>query len=85
MSEAEREAYERGERRHEACRYGTLNAAFEIPAHGGPERPSLVPICNWNIPSPHPPAAGRAWGGAVEYARDCALCDAFSPLGETDQ
>lgn len=74
-----------GERQHETCRWGTLNPGFMIgrrPDHEAPmtETPILVPVCNWRIPEPAPPAAQRGWGGAVEYDRDCAVCTAHQPV-----
>jgi hypothetical protein len=67
-----------GEEIHERCRYGRLTAA-EV---GRPSawKPTLMPLCMWRLPEPHPPAVARSWGGAVEYERDCALCKAYDPL-----
>lgn len=67
-----------GELRHEQCRYGTLNPGFQYDGSG--QHPILVPICNWMPNQAYPPALRRAWGGSIEYERDCALCDAYSPL-----
>lgn len=68
-----------GEARHETCRFGTLNPAW---VYGGVSEPtpSLIPICSWKPCGPHPPALSRAWGGAVEFDRDCAVCNAHKPV-----
>lgn len=73
-----------GERKHETCKFGTLNPAFTFqpPIDDEPidARPALMPICNWQPQSPCPPAVTRSWGGAVEYDRDCAVCLAHKPV-----
>lgn len=70
-----------GERRHEACRYGRLTTAWRSEyANGELGEPTVIPLCMWKPQSPHPPAIDRAWGGDVDFERDCALCGAFSPL-----
>lgn len=68
------ELFELGEERHETCRFGTLNKAVRISIGDGRETPTLQPICHWSSGQPTPPALRRAWGGAVEYERDCAVC-----------
>ncbi len=68
-----------GEDRHSTCAYGTLTPAFIDPASGGPETPTVLPLCLWS-PEAAPPAVLRAWGGAVELDRDCAVCPAFRAL-----
>ena len=69
---------ERGERRHEQCRFGTLTPAWQYDLHR--ETPTVLPLCTFTPSQDVPPALTRAWGGAVEYDRDCAVCDAYSPL-----
>lgn len=77
-------AHDYGERKHETCKFGTLNPAFIVqpPVDDEPpkERPTLAPICNWQPPEPHPPGIRRAWGGLVEFERDCAVCSAHQPV-----
>ena len=68
-----------GEDRHATCRFGALTPAFIVPASGGPERPTVMPLCHWK-PERAPPAVLRTWGGAVELERDCAVCPVWSPL-----
>jgi hypothetical protein len=65
-----------GERKHESCMYGTLT-----PAWLNGDADTLLPLCNWQLPDPSPPAVSRAWGGLVEYDRDCATCIAHKPVG----
>lgn len=69
-----------GERRHETCRYGTLTPAWRIEAANGAETATVMPLCTWGLPDPCPPAVKRGWGGAVEFARDCAMCAAHTPV-----
>ncbi len=76
------ELTERGERRHETCRFGRLTQAWII--EGGRETATLIPICDWSPARPHPPAIRRAWGGDVDFVRDSAVCDAHSPVSEGD-
>jgi len=66
-----------GERKHESCMYGTLT-----PAWLNGDAATLLPLCSWPLPDPAPPAVSRAWGGLVEYDRDCATCIAHKPVGE---
>ena len=68
-----------GEERHARCKFGALSPAWIINAKGV-EEPVLMPLCLWTVPRPHPPGLDRAWGGAVEYHRDCAVCPAYKPL-----
>ena len=68
-----------GERRHEACRYGVFSShSVRLIASG--EQPFAMPLCAWSLGAA-PPAVGRAWGGAIEYDRDCAVCPVYAPLG----
>jgi len=74
-----------GEERHERCRHGDLTPGWEQELDGfrgfkGPEKPIVVPLCRWSLPEPHPPAVGRAWGGLIDFDRDCAVCKAYDPL-----
>lgn len=68
-----------GERQHETCRFGSLTPAWMVGA-GGLERPTCIPLCGWRPPENAPPGLARAWGGAVEYDRDCAVCQAHQPV-----
>ncbi len=69
-----------GEERHERCRHGTLTPSWQVDM-GGRESPGgALPLCLWRAPDPHPPAVDRAWGGLVEFDRDCAVCKAYDPL-----
>lgn len=77
----QRELHERGERRHETCRFGTLTPALNIAFEDLSETPMVVPLCNWKPPSPCPPNLKRDWGGLVEYARDCAVCECHAEVG----
>lgn len=87
--------YELGEDRHMRCRYGDLTGAISVSvdalqrAHDdGREVPfeaaGTLPLCRWRPPEASPPALSRAWGGLVEFERDCAVCKAFSELKEGD-
>lgn len=67
-----------GEERHETCRFGSLTPAFRLDDRG--QHPTVIPLCGWEVPTAAPPAVRRAWGGAVEVDRDCANCQAYSPL-----
>ena len=77
-----------GEEKHERCRFGMMTPAFRIdgfmPDYGWAvrprETPTVMPLCLWKLPADAPPAVSRAWGGAVEFERDCAVCRAYSPL-----
>lgn len=69
----EKTAAEIGEERHTDCIYGLLSRAFRIEATGR-ETPALMPLCGWRPPDPSPPALKRVWGGAVDFAQDCAIC-----------
>lgn len=71
-----------GERKHETCRFGRLTEAWR--GDGDPERmvPTVLPLCTWKAPEPRPPAVDRAWGGLVEFDRDCAVCLAHRGVGE---
>lgn len=67
-----------GERRHELCRFGRLTEAFVID--GAKETPTSAPLCTFE-PSGHvPPALKRAWGGLIEFDRDCAVCWCFAEI-----
>lgn len=66
-----------GERKHETCTYGTLSEAWFCEA--GSEAATLVPLCTFKVPDPSPPALTRAWGGLVDFDRDCAVCLAHRP------
>jgi hypothetical protein len=66
-----------GERRHELCRFGRLTEAYAVETYGR-ETPTTMPLCTWEPEGAIPPAMKRAWGGAVEYERDCAVCRVFS-------
>lgn len=68
-----------GEHRHERCRFGMLTPAFRVDALTGRETPDLMPLCHWK-PERAPPAMMRAWGGAIEFARDCAFCPVFEEV-----
>jgi hypothetical protein len=67
-----------GEERHERCRYGTLTKAFHMTM-SGEETPTVLPLCTFR-PKPAPPAVRRAWGGLVDFDRDCAVCECYAPL-----
>lgn len=76
-----------GEERHETCRHGVLTPAFRIDGFTADRRglapvetPTIMPLCTWKVPVDAPPAVARAWGGAVEFERDCAVCKAHDPL-----
>jgi hypothetical protein len=79
--------FDLGEERHEQCRYGVFaGEAFRIDAATMKETPIVLPLCAWQIPRPCPPGAARVWGGdAVEFDRDCAVCDAYSPMGDDEE
>jgi hypothetical protein len=81
---SESPSYLYGERKHETCRFGTLNQAFIVrpSLHDAPpeQTPTLVPICNWKVADTAPPAIRRIWGGSVEYERDCAVCLSHEPV-----
>jgi hypothetical protein len=68
-----------GERKHETCAYGRLSEAWFCEA--GVEAATVVPLCSFPLPEPSPPALVRAWGGRVEFDRDCATCIAHKPVG----
>lgn len=72
-----------GERRHELCRFGRLTEAWTID--GAKETPTSAPICTFAPAGPVPPALARAWGGLIEFDRDCAVCWCFAeiPAGRT--
>lgn len=78
--------FQRGERRHEECRFGRLTSGYEGPSlEPGDMKPVILPICMWQVQKPCPPAVDRAWGGnLIEYDRDCAVCDAFQKLEARD-
>jgi hypothetical protein len=71
---------QRGERRHEQCRYGRLTEAFHIDHATGRETPTCLPLCTFKPAGPIPPALEREWGGLVDFDRDCAVCDAYEAL-----
>lgn len=87
-----KQATERGERRHETCRYGRLTETWTV--EGGSVHPpsvrealdrgtpGLAPLCSFEPKGPVPPALLRAWGGLVDFAQDCAMCDAYEEVGE---
>lgn len=69
-----------GERRHETCRHGSLTPAWTV-SMSGRETPTLLPLCGWANEQPDaPPAMRRAWGGLVEFDRDCAVCQSHEPV-----
>lgn len=83
--------FARGEDRHMRCRYGQLTGAIAIDVEefrrdqeaGRPlkwEEGGTLPLCYWKPPEPCPPALKRAWGGLVEFERDCAVCQCFEEL-----
>lgn len=78
----ERASYDYGERKHETCRFGIFaQEAYRVPFltdEGG--EPFAMPLCAWRPPEPHPPAVTRAWGGAIEFERDCAVCLAHQTI-----
>lgn len=67
---------ETGERRHETCRFGTLTEAYQY----GTDLKTHFPLCTWKPSTPAPPAMSRAWGGMIDLARDCAVCQAHEPV-----
>lgn len=80
MTRLQRELEARGEERHETCRFGRLTEAWLVE-HGA-ETALSIPVCDWEPAKPHPPAIRRAWGGDVQYARDCAICDAHREVDD---
>lgn len=76
--------HEAGERKHETCRFGRLTEAW-IVSLNGTERPTCAPLCCWTLPKDAPPGIARAWGGLVEFERDCAVCHAHQPIEITSQ
>lgn len=73
--------YEIGERRHETCRYGVFSATAFCVGERGEETPECPPpLCALPLPEGLPPVLGRLWGGQIEFARDCAVCPAWSPI-----
>lgn len=82
MTEDNERARALGERRHEVCRWGTLTPAYRIYADDpdAVEHPDVIPLCTWKLPDPHPPGVRRAWGGDVDFVRDCAACPCFEEL-----
>lgn len=64
-----------GERRHETCRWGDLTETYR---DGGV--PGVAPLCRWKPPHEIPPGMNRAWGGLVEFHRDCAICECHERL-----
>lgn len=71
---------ELGERRHERCRFGVFASEAVHIDERGRETPFAMPVCAWALPLDAPPAARRAWGGAIDFERDCAACAAFREL-----
>ena len=71
---------ETGERRHEQCRYGIFSAEASRIYEGGKETPFAMPLCWFSPSEPVPPALKRGWSGAIEFARDCAICPAYASL-----
>lgn len=71
-----------GEERHERCRYGELTKAWEHHHdwRGPREKPTVIPLCAWQVPEPCPPAVKRAWGGNAIETKDCEGCPAYDPL-----
>lgn len=67
-----------GERRHETCRYGALAQAWR--GEPGDWTPTVMPLCYWKPDGPVPPALARSWGGAIEYDRDCAVCQCHQEI-----
>lgn len=80
MPDLQTELAERGERRHEQCRFGIFAQESYIVDMAGAKTPTAIPLCGWELPEPVPPSLKRGWGGWVDFDRDCALCDAYSPL-----
>lgn len=72
--------WDAGERRHEQCRFGVFSEQAWRVDMNGTETPMALPLCAWQHGEIVPPAVARAWGGAIEYDRDCARCAAFSTL-----
>lgn len=68
-----------GEVRRERCKFGRLTEAFHIDEHGK-ETPFAAPLCTFSAPDPCPPAMKRAWGGLIEFDRDCAVCFAYAEV-----
>lgn len=69
-----------GEANHEKCRYGTFARQAYRVLECGQEEPFAMPLCGMPAPADLPPWIVRKWCGAVEFARDCAVCPAFSSL-----
>jgi hypothetical protein len=69
-----------GEDRHARCRFGLLTPAWQGDGTADDWTPTAMPICTFPLPEPCPPALKRQWGGAIELARDCALCPAFEEV-----
>jgi hypothetical protein len=79
------ELTERGERRHEKCKWGRLGESYSMPAHLDPTiegnwTPDVAPLCAWELPEPVPPTLKRRWVGDVEFDRDCAVCDCYAEI-----
>lgn len=65
-----------GELRHEQCAYGRLTKAWVCTGGNVDLKWSgtSIPVCDYPTPEPVPPWVNRAWHGAVEFERDCAVC-----------
>lgn len=69
-----------GEIRHEQCRYGIFSSeAYRVDARGK-ETPFAMPMCGWRIEGPRPPLLERLWSGAIDFSRDCAVCQCFEAV-----
>jgi hypothetical protein len=67
-----------GEDRHARCIHGDLTEAWGV-TDTGVETPFVSPLCRYPTDT-LPPAAARAWGGLVEFDRDCAVCPCYTEL-----
>jgi len=71
-----------GELKHEQCAYGKLTAAWVCTGgsalHGWSG--TSMPLCIYPTPANVPPWAARAWHGAVDFERDCAVCTCFKEV-----
>jgi hypothetical protein len=70
-----------GELKHEQCAYGTLTKAWTSePAPELKWKGTSMPLCIYPTPANVPPWAVRAWHGAVDFERDCAVCTCFKEV-----
>jgi len=71
-----------GEIRHEQCRYGIFaSEAYHHDPRTGRETPFAMPLCGWKLAGKRPPLLDRLWSGAIDFDRDCAVCECFEPVG----